>query len=103
MQELAFTKEENTYQIGSKEWISHSWKKATALFVLHHSLNIHLSSIFEIWNSLFPENPIIKKKKSKIERIREDIQTANKSRKSMYNYEEEEYDYIENKVGLATD
>jgi len=31
-----------------------------------------LNSIFEIWNSLYPEDPIIKKKKTREERKREE-------------------------------
>ncbi|EAR93748.1 hypothetical protein TTHERM_00399170 (macronuclear) [Tetrahymena thermophila SB210] len=71
LRDLALSNEDKNYKQGSQEWITVCWKKATALFVLHHSLNPSLSSIFEIWNSLYPEDPIIKKKKTKEERDKE--------------------------------
>ncbi|KAL4467466.1 hypothetical protein ABPG72_000676 [Tetrahymena utriculariae] len=71
LRDIAFSNEDKNYKQGSQEWITVCWKKATALFVLHHSLNPSLSSIFEIWNSLYPEDPIIKKKKTKEERDKE--------------------------------
>lgn len=39
----------------------------------HHSHHPNLNSIFEIWNSLFPHDPIIKKKKTREERMRENL------------------------------
>ncbi|KAL4471367.1 hypothetical protein ABPG74_008260 [Tetrahymena malaccensis] len=53
----------------NKEYQSEIWKKAFSLFLLFHSYNQNIKGIFEIWNSLFPQNQIIRKRKQNINHV----------------------------------
>ncbi|KAL4511593.1 hypothetical protein ABPG72_012438 [Tetrahymena utriculariae] len=53
----------------NKEYQSEIWKKAFSLFLLFHSYNQNIKGIFEIWNSLFPQNQITRKRKQNINHV----------------------------------
>ena len=55
--------QQNNFPEDSQEFISQAWKKAFGLFVLAHSFDRTLGSIFDIWNSLFVEDKIFRKRK----------------------------------------
>ncbi|KAL4460266.1 hypothetical protein ABPG74_000017 [Tetrahymena malaccensis] len=55
--------QENSFDPESQEYISHAWKKAFGLFVLAHTFDRSLTSIFDIWNSLFLDQKIFRKRR----------------------------------------
>ncbi|EAR83284.3 hypothetical protein TTHERM_00992840 (macronuclear) [Tetrahymena thermophila SB210] len=88
--------QENSFDPESQEYISHAWKKAFGLFVLAHSFDRSLTSIFDIWNSLFLDQKIFRKRRPNSKTSYSNSQKAqnmqNQSQKSCLKQQDSSYD-----------